>query len=402
MQIRMIKPEENVARNLLGDICFAGKAGDDYEEHLKNPLEHSEGYEQCLGGFDKDGNIVAALNMVPFEMNFDGHIVKMCGIEGVVTAPEARGTGVMGKVYEECLRIMKEQGYIFSILIPFSFVYYRKFGYEHAYELRGAKVPIESFRNYPFPKDSVRFWKKGDSTDDLKAIYDEFIKGRNYAINRNDKSWEEILKDADPYTKRRYTYIHYDSEGKADCYLIFNAKRVESDHRSQLHISELAWTTREGLFDMFGFIGGLSPQFGTVFWDVPDDVDLGSMFPECRDVKTELRPIIMTRIVNLPEALKRMRVPAGQNGKVVLEVSDKSMPCNSGKYTITWENGKLTIGKAEAAPDMTTSIETLVQLMVGYLTAEMAIYRKDTTIHGNQEALAALFPKKKLYIWERI
>jgi len=396
----MIKPEEYLLYNLLGDVCFAGKAPEDYEEQLKNPLEHSKGYENCLGGFDKDGNLIAAINMLPYEMSFDGNIVKMCGIAGVVTAPEARGTGVMGKVYEQCLAKMKEDGYLFSILFPFSYAYYRKFGYELAYEKRSTKVPIDCFRKYPFPKDSVKFWKKGDSIDDLKFVYESFKQGRNYAINRSNESWEKIVEDADPYINLHYTYIHYDSNGKADAYISFKSKRPDKHDRNEMHISEFAWATKEGMLDMFGFIGGLSPQFGTVHWNVPEDIDLGSMFAEGWDVETKAHTNFMTRIVDLPKALSMMRVPAIPSGKVVMDVIDKSMPCNSGKYAVSWNSGKLTVEKTEANPDISTSIETLVQLIVGYTTPQTAKYRVDTTIHSNLAEIEALFPKKNLYMWE--
>ena len=400
MEIRMLKPEEYLPYMLLSDVCFAGKAPEDYQEQLKNPAEHSEGYEHCMGGFDENGTLIAALKMIPYEMNFDGNIVKMCGIASVVTAPEARGTGVMGKVYEQCLIKMKEMGYVFSILFPFSYAYYRKFGYELAYELRSTKVPIECFRKYPFPKNSVKFWKKGDSIDELKSVYESFKQGRNYAINRSDKDWGKKLENADPYINLQYTYIHYDKTGKADAYLTFKSKSPDLHDRNHMHISEFAWATKQGMLDMFGFISGLSPQFKTVHWNVPDDIDLGSMFAEGWDVETKARTSVMTRIIDLPLVLSIMQVPATQSGKVVLDITDKSMACNSGKYAVSWQNGKLTVEKTEANPDISTSIETLVQLLVGYTTVKTAKYRVDTTIHSNLAEIDALFPKKNLYMWE--
>jgi len=396
----MLKPEEYLPYNLLSDVCFAGKAPEDYQEQLKNPLEHSKGYENCMGGFDEDGNLIAALKMLPYEMNFDGNIVKMCGIASVVTAPEARGTGVMSKVYEQCLIKMKEIGYVFSILFPFSYAYYRKFGYELAYELRSTKVPIECFRKYPYPKDSVKFWKKGDSIEDLKSVYNIFKQGRNYAINRSDESWGKILEDADPYINLQYTYIHYDNKGKADAYLTFKSKRPDIHDRNHMHISEFVWATKEGMLNMFGFIGGLSPQFGAIHWNVPMDIDLGSMFAEGWDVETKAHTSFMTRIVDLPLALSMVRVPVTSSGNVVLDVVDKSMPCNNGKYAVSWQNGKLTVEKTEAAPDISISIEALVQMLVGYATPQTAKYRIDTTVHGNMTDIEALFSKKTLYMWE--
>ena len=395
----MIKPEEKVTRDLLSSVCFSYKASENYEERLKNPEKYSERYEECLGGFDDKGNMIAALNMEPFVMNFDGHNVKMCGIAAVVTLPEARGTGIMTKIFDECLQMMKDNGYIFSTLFPFSYAYYRKFGYELAYEKRRTQLPIDCFRKYPFPKNSVRLWKKEDGFGDLRLVYDEFRKGRNHAIERSDISWERILKDADPYSQLKFTYIHYDANGKPDSYLRFSPKSIPDDY-NQIQISELAWTSKAGLHDMFGFIGGLSPQFNKVNWDVPDDLDLGSMFPEGGDVSTKVYTSVMTRILDLPEALKLMKAPVTPSGKVVLDVVDKSMACNTGKYAVSWENGKISVEKTSDTADINTSIETLAQMLIGYVNPETAAYRSDTTIHSGHEAIDALFPKKKLYLWE--
>jgi len=399
MEIRILKPEENLQYGLLSSVCFAMSPDDDYESKLKEPEKHSEGYENKLGGFDEKGNIIAGLHIIPYSMQFDGHSVKMGGIQSVVTAPEARAGGVMGKVFTECLRIMKERGQIFSVLYPFSCAYYRKFGYEIAYRHPNVEIGIEPFsQNFPFPQDSVRFWKKGDSTADMQTIYKEFQKSRNYAIDRDNASWEKIIKDEkDPYINKRYSYIHYDKQQKPDSYL-----RMRVETLGSFHINELAWATKEGLYDMLGFIGGLRPQYNSMHWCVPMELDLQSLIPEARDVTFTNPQPVMTRIVDLPAVLKLLRPPAFGSGSVVIDVTDKSLPENSGKYAIFWENGKLSVERnAKQEPDMLTSIEAMAQMVTGYASPDTAEYRRDTTIHSKQEALALLFPKKKLYMWER-
>jgi len=300
--------------------------------------------------------------------------------------------------------MMKEEGYLFSTLYPFSYAYYRKFGYELAYTRRINTVPMDCFRKYPFPKDTiVKPWKKGDDLRDIKAVYDKFRENRNYAILRNDKSWEKVLEKADPHKNLFHTYIHYDSTGKPDSYVMFKAVNIDLEHGSrQINISEFAWTSKAGLYAMFGFIGGLSPSFNEIKWDVPYDLDLGSMFPEAYDVSVNNKSSIMTRIIDVLATLKLLKAPTMQSGKVIIEVVDKSMPCNDGTYIISWENGKLNAEKSSAndTPDISTTIEALAQLVIGYASPDMVAYRQDTTIHSNYEALNALFVKKNLYLWE--
>ena len=401
MDVRIVTREEYLAYLLLCNECFLFAADPGYEDWHKNLEEHSKGYEEVLAGFDNQNKLVTGLRNIPYNMYFDGHLVKMGGIAAVVTAPEARAGGAMSKIMAESLRIMKERGQIFSILYPFSYAYYRKFGYEAAYRLNTAEISTEVFCKYPFPKDSVRLWKKGNGAADIKAVYDVFKKGRNYILNRDDEKWEQLTKN-DPYTTMRYIYIHYDSQNKPDAYLMMHPGERRPDHSIDLYIDELAWATKSGLSAMFGFIGGLRPQFDKTIWDdVPMELDLYSLFPEAHNISINSRPSAMTRIVDLPKVLEKLRPPNLAQGKVVIDVTDKFFPCNTGNYTLSWQNGELSVAKTGQNPDMSTTIETMAQMVIGYLNPEEAGYRPDTTIYSQHEALMALFPKKTLCLWER-
>ena len=400
MDIRIATPKEHLTYNLLGDVCFFGTVDEGYRDWYNDLEKHGKGHENVLAGIDDQGKLIAGLRMINYRMHFDGQFVDMCGIQGVVTAPEARASGVMTKVLDKCLHMMKEKGQIFSVLFPFSYGYYRKFGYEIAYQLRKAEIPIGVFCKYPFPKDAIRFWNKGDDIADIKAVYDVFKKNYNYAIDRDDENWKALTKD-DALVTKRYTYIHYDVNNKPDAYIMFKADDRKLDNTQVLSIDELAWTNKDGLLAMFGFIGGLRPQADKVHWDVPEGVDLFSMFPEATDVILNVRPSVMTRIVDLPKVLARLRAPSQGSGKVVIDVVDKSLPCNTGKYALSWENGVLSVEKTEQSPDMSTTIEAMVQMVLGYATPDIAAHCKDTTIHSQQNALMDLFPKKNLYLWEK-
>jgi len=417
LEARILKPEEKVYLDRLDSICFAYADSEDYEKKLENPLEHCEGYERAWGGFDDNGNLCAGLVMVPYAMQFDGKTVGMYGIGSVATLPEARSSGVMSVVLNQCLRHMREKGLLFSTLYPFSYSYYRKFGYELAYRINKAEIPIEAFSGFPFPKGQVHHIKKSDFVSklpDLKQIYNSFKTHRNYAITRDDKRWEE-LAGKDPYRTLHYTYICYDKENIPSAYLLFHKEVGEpggrhtividelvwSGGRHTVAIDEMAWSNENALWDMFGFIGGLSPQFGQVKWNVPDGIDVFSIFPEAWDISLTREASLMTRILDLPSVLSIMKVPNRPSRRVVLDVKDKVFPENTGKYEVSWEGGVISVSTTDKSADMETSIETMAQLVTGYITPSQAIYKTDTVIHSQLEALQSLFPRKDLYIIER-
>ena len=400
MDIKILTQKEEIAHRLLHHLCFAAPVDKDYKKWLDDPAKYSKDPETRLGAFDDSGNLLAALQMIPYSMYFDGNPVKMCGIGSVVSAPEARGSGIVNELMSRALSTMRDENYMFSLLHPFSYDYYRKFGYELGFTPNKAEIPIESFCKYPFPKNCVRFWDKSQGLSDIKYVYDIFKKGRNYAIDRDDKSWEEMMKD-DPYITKKYTYIHYDSQGVPDSYLIFRAGERPSRTRTEVNVNELAWSTKAGLLSMFGFIGGLRPQYYKVIWVAPADLDFASLFPEALTISVKLSPSIMTRIINLPAALRGLRAPALFNGKVVLDIEDKSLPCNTGRYAISWENGKISVDETGHPPDMATTIEAMAQLVSGYQSPDMAVYRKDTAIYSRHEALLAIFPRKSLFLGDK-
>jgi hypothetical protein len=59
------------------------------------------------------------------------------------------------------------------------------------------------------------------------------------------------------------------------------------------------------------------------------------------------------------------------------------------------------LGDVAPAPDIETSVETLAQLVTGYLSPEEAMLKKDTAILGTLNGLNSLFPKRQRYIMEK-
>jgi predicted acetyltransferase len=413
MEVRRIRPEEKVAASLISTVVFLDERGEDYREMLKDPLAHSDGYENIWAAFDDTGKMTAELTVHNFTMRYDGHEVGMGGVGGVGTLPEYRKGGYIRRIFEKALPDMRERGMVFSFLYPFSFAFYRKFGYELCRAHNRIKLPVGTFRNFPFP-DGITQYFPGDDIAPYAEIYKVFAQDKNLSIVRDENAWKHFL-EKDPYVKKQYTYLHRatmpaggetesrkNTPGKkadippADGYLVFT---VGDDDGNVLDVKELAWTTIDGLKALFGFIGGLSPQFSNFKWSAPSAFTLSSLFPESYDIEIRHSPGGMNRVVNVPKALELLRVPEGA-GRVVINVNDKFMPVNSGVYAVEWESGAVSVKTTDRPPDMETDVETLAQLVTGFLTPEQAQYRAGVKIHGNRGALTALFPHKDLYIRE--
>jgi predicted acetyltransferase len=82
----------------------------------------------------KNNRIIAALQMIPYEINTMNGVISSAYLCGVCTHPSERGKGVMKTLMTEALEVMRQRGYSVSTLIPaelWLFDFYKKFGYSY-------------------------------------------------------------------------------------------------------------------------------------------------------------------------------------------------------------------------------------------------------------------------------
>jgi len=396
MEIRKIKPEENVHYELMCSICFSrSTAPEDRTAWLEKPEEHTEGYEHVWGAFD-NGRLISAMAVVPAQIMINGMPTKAGLICGVVTLPEARNARCVRKIFEIIMPQMKDEGVVYSLLYPFSFDFYRKFGYEHAYVRQRATFPVSELSRYPYPS-GVKVHEKDGPWADFATVYNAFSRDKNTAMVRGQKEWKRILK-RDPHKNKEFTYIHYNNAGVPDGYILY---KIESKEKgvALMNILELAWSDKAGLEAMLGFIHGLRSEVKDISMSITRGLDVHGIVESPWNVTMANDTIIMNRVMDVTEALGRLDAPSGE-GNVVIGVTDRFIPSNTDAYSVLWKDGVLKVEACKAAPDMEVDVETLVQLTTGYLTTSQAYYRQDVKLHNKTEELAALFPQKNQYLME--
>ncbi|MDR2914710.1 MAG: GNAT family N-acetyltransferase [Tannerella sp.] len=76
--------------------------------------------------------IIAALQMVPYDIKVNNKIIPSAYVCGVCTHPSERGKGLMNKLMHEAMNEMQKKGFGITTLIPaepWLFDFYKKFGY---------------------------------------------------------------------------------------------------------------------------------------------------------------------------------------------------------------------------------------------------------------------------------
>jgi ribosomal protein S18 acetylase RimI-like enzyme len=114
-------------------------------------------------------------------------------ISSIACLPASRGRGYGGAGLKRLLEHMRDAGQVLSTLFPFSFDYYRRFGWEWICPSRGYKVPTRILRSDP-ETEHVRTSTNEDRSG-IKAMYRQFAGGYRGVVARDDIQWGYMLND---------------------------------------------------------------------------------------------------------------------------------------------------------------------------------------------------------------
>lgn len=81
---------------------------------------------------ESEGQVISALQMIPYPMTFSNHTIPTSYISGACTHPDFRGKGIMSRLLSQAFAQMLRKGESLSTLIPaepWLFDYYERMGY---------------------------------------------------------------------------------------------------------------------------------------------------------------------------------------------------------------------------------------------------------------------------------
>ena len=127
-EIKRLDRSQTEAMFKLAAYAFNKEPTVDYREFFARLADHSWNY-----GVFVDGMLASQVMCTPFAVNYFGTEYKMGGIGYVASYPEYRGLGGIKDTMKMILADMKKDGFALSYLAPFSYNFYRKFGYEQVF-----------------------------------------------------------------------------------------------------------------------------------------------------------------------------------------------------------------------------------------------------------------------------
>lgn len=344
--------------------------------------------------------MTAGLEDTPFQMYYDGHVVKMGGIGGVASLPEARMKGGVRAIFEKVFEDNRAQGALFSVLFPFSHPYYRQYGYELCHEGIWYRFPTEALKPYRNTDTQVRMHTAEEGSAPFESIYAVYASRYNYALAREANAWRNILY-GDYTTAKCYRYI-LSRDGKDIAYCMFRPEQPGGMFTPRTAVlTDYAYVDAAALWALLGFLYKLSAQYSHVQLEASSDFALPTLLAEPDDVAVSHVHHSMARMLDVAQALRLMRHPQG-SGSYSLCVQDDFLPVNSGVYRVAYGPQGVEVNHSgDGAADLSLSVQTLAQMCLGYIDLDMATLKQDVCLAGNEDTLARVFIRKPMFLTDR-
>lgn len=345
----------------------------------------AEAKRHKIWGWMEDGELAAKLHIIPLACYIDGEPFKMGGISSVATWPEYRRKGMVKELLQHALHDMKENGQQLSFLHPFSFPFYRQYGWEHAFTQQHYSIPVSKLKKDWGANGYVRRVSENPSL--LHQLYTSYAASYNGMLTRDEAWWKQrVLKDD------THIAVAYNPQHEAEGYIIFIVKNNE------FLVQEIVYNTLNGRKLLLQFIGNHDSMAENAEMIVPEDDQLALLVDEPR-FEQQLKPYFMARIVDAASFLAAY--PFQGNGSMAFQVEDTFFPENNGGYQLRVENGKTKVTHVRGVSGhqiVYCSIQILAGMLLGY--RRPVDYFRLGKLQTDQETILQLermVPEKKTF-----
>ena len=375
-EFRCLRPEEREAFEHLQRRGYASGHGTLHAAAARRLETGPPAAEQVTDdgarGYFVGGRAVAGAYVKRYQTWWGADELPMESVGGVVALPEARRRGYTAQLMAGLVGDMRARGVAIStITSPFSYAFYRRMGWEYAFQR--VEAEFEPALVAPLAEGArgmarfVQCAPEGDAVpEDLDRVYRQVMRARYQgAAARPAGLWREHLRG-----ERTYAYVWDGPEGPAG-YTILSVKRDDV-----LQVRELFAVDRPALSGLFGLLADFDSQAKKVQWNMPADMRLDLAVPEQGDLAMRWQAEGMFRIVDLAAALAA-RTYGDTAGHVSLRLMDRQAPWNRGPFDVTWSGGRAEARPARggAAPEDGAVMEqrTFAQIYSGAITPEEAV-----------------------------
>jgi predicted acetyltransferase len=400
------------------------EADDDDREHLAD----------YRGLFDGD-EPVAVCGHHDFTLRIRGRDRDAAGLSAVASPPEHRRRGHVGRLLGESLTEYRDDGVRFSVLWPFEYGFYRRYGWATVSRYRWVEAPPEQLSFVD--RDGSRgeaddgtaeadggtagFRRLGE--DDYEAAAELLAataERYDFTMARTEPWWRE-------YTLRGWKtdpFVYgFERDGALRALLSYSFEERDDGDGRAMTVSDAAVADPAAWDRVFRFCRDHDSQVERVRLRLPVDVSVLDRVDDPRAVTEEVRTGPMFRLVDAPAALEVLDPDPGLDTAFTLAVDDPLADWHDRPIRVSVADGAVEAervgGEGTGAvsgdesgtatdrhgADVTAGIGALSQLYAGYrgvddLRAHAAFAVDAAADDGLADDLAALFPPRRTFLRE--
>lgn len=373
-------------------VCYAFNKEQTVErrEHFSRLVDHSWNY-----GLYLEDKLASQVMCTPFDVNFHGSSYKMGGIGYVASYPEYRGQGGIKETMRQIISDMKENELALSYLAPFSYGFYRQFGYEAVFEnlsYRLQRGNLPKGKKVPGKVTRIKLKEVGNY---LKELYEKNPQNKRGGLSRSDWWWHYLL-----FKNKDHNYaVYFDEDENPQGYLIYERKEAT------FKIVEWNYLTANAFHALGNFILSHESAFEEFVYEAPNSEHSLSYLLSEPNIEVKVVPYMMARIVDLKLFLEKYPyLKTGVSRQFTFGVTDEYAPWNQGIWQLeVSENGQAKITKLTDNPQdaqfltpdtLKGPIQEWTQLLMGYRRPkDLAFYERLTGSLTQFDLLEELIPR---------
>ncbi len=367
-----------------------------YAFQMKLPPEQLEAARgrfkpENVWGVFEEGDLQAQLTIIPLQLYVQGRALDMGGIAGVSSWPEHRRQGHVARLISHALEQMRARGQSVSCLAPFSFGFYRKYGYETYTEYK--KYTVEAPMFPPRTASALHVTRiSEEEIPQLSGIYERYASRYNGTLKRDEAWWKtSVLR-----RKKGNAAVCRRPDGEPAGYMLYEV----ADRLMTVH--EMVFEDEEARRALWTFIANHDSMIDKAVLEAPMDDALPYLLPNPR-IGQEVVPYFMARIVDAAAFAGQYAFAPGKEAtRLTVELSDRHAEWNEGIWRLAVApdgSGSLERENSGEAPRLACDINTWTALLMGYLRPlQLHGFGKLT---GSPEAAArleAIIPSRQTYL----
>jgi predicted acetyltransferase len=343
---------------------------DRYQHSLKYGIKHH-------------GKLGSGMLSIPFKVNFHGVKYKMNGICDVMSYPEFGGHGAITDLMQQALDDMFKSDVALSYLAPFSYDFYRRFGYEQIFDRAVYRIKATDLPRVKIDKQTgaIERFSIKTAIPFIKEVYANNPLSHNAGLIREDWWWNYLTLKHPGWQ----VGVYFSDDHLAAGYVIYEG--VDTTFK----IQEIMFTNWESFQYLNRFICQHESMFATFEYASGDPIGYPDVLKDPETVDVRIQPYMMARIVNL-EAFIRSYPFLKKIKSTRIAVTDTMLPANNGIWRLLVNaNGtsfeKISDNETNMA-DIRLSIQELTKALTGYRS--LSKLNRVGAIHGTYEAVTNL------------